>query len=355
MVSTPVLLGQGSNAADGSDITDDVVVTLSRAITANELVLVGVTLRGVGVDSVNTPPTVAGGGITWTPHGSPLDVYNSGTVNTALHVFRGVGPSPSGTTVTITPATGYRVATAQVVEVGGADTGGTVASAAIVQTVTGAIANQPDISVQAATLSDPTNNAVVAFGAYGRSSAIRTFSPDATHSFTELDELGADDTTSRVAVGQQAQYKVGLAATDPAIGHTLSGGVDHTGIVVLEIADAGGGDPTTPITGTASGTSSDSATAVLTLSATATGAGTSSDSASATLAQSIMGTVTASGSPVQGATIYLIDQATDSVIATETTAVDGTYEFTSVSPGTYHVVAEAEGYAAPSRSFVVIE
>lgn len=172
-------------------------------------------------------------------------------------------------------------------------------------------------------------------------------------------------TTGRIVL-YAFEQGAALASGDPAparhvgFGYESAGNLNATGQAILFAcvdwaADALGGDPATPITGTASGTSSDSATAVLTLSATATDAGTSSDSATATLAQSIMGAVTASGSPVQGATIYLIDQATDSVIATETTAVDGTYEFTSVSPGTYHVVAEAEGYAAPSRSFVVIE
>lgn len=72
---------------------------------------------------------------------------------------------------------------------------------------------------------------------------------------------------------------------------------------------------------------------------------------------SISGTVTLDGSGVDGATIYVIDQGTDSIEVTTTTASDGTYSATVAANQTVHVVVEYEDsggvrYVAASQSFI---
>jgi hypothetical protein len=109
------------------------------------------------------------------------------------------------------------------------------------------------------------------------------------------------------------------------------------------------------VAGDSPGTSDDSLAAPsLTASVTATGSGTSADSAAASTIFAIAGTATDGGTPEEGATIYLIDQATDAVIDTTTTDASGEYRFEDVAAGTYHLVCEVDGKEAPSRSFVVV-
>lgn len=110
----------------------------------------------------------------------------------------------------------------------------------------------------------------------------------------------------------------------------------------------------TALTGEAAGTSSDTATAGLAISISGEATGASTDAGTLTLLYSVSGTVTLDAVAVEGALVYLIDQSTDAVVATETTDASGEYEFTSVAAGTYHVVCEYAGHSAPSVSGVVI-
>lgn len=71
----------------------------------------------------------------------------------------------------------------------------------------------------------------------------------------------------------------------------------------------------------------------------------------------IEGTVTLDGTPQQGATVYIIDTATDSVVATLTTDVNGAFSYTPSASGPFHVAAEHEDgavkYNAPSYPHIV--
>lgn len=97
----------------------------------------------------------------------------------------------------------------------------------------------------------------------------------------------------------------------------------------------GGGATTESITGTSTGTSTDSGIVT-------------------TVGTTISGTVTLGGSGVGSALVYLIDQSTDGVYDTTTTAGDGTYSFVNVPSGTYHVVVESGSGSAPSIPNLVI-
>jgi len=79
-----------------------------------------------------------------------------------------------------------------------------------------------------------------------------------------------------------------------------------------------------------------------------------------TLDAVISGTCTLAGSPVAGAIVTLIDSATDTVVATDTSDGSGNYAFTGLDvTKTYHVVAEYEDapdqYNAKSLPFMTPE
>jgi pimeloyl-ACP methyl ester carboxylesterase len=67
---------------------------------------------------------------------------------------------------------------------------------------------------------------------------------------------------------------------------------------------------------------------------------------------SLTGQVTVEGDPVAGATIQVEDLVSSEIVATVTTAEDGTYE-TAVSPGAYEVQADAEGHQPASDTATV--
>lgn len=69
----------------------------------------------------------------------------------------------------------------------------------------------------------------------------------------------------------------------------------------------------------------------------------------------ISGTVTFdNGSPAEGVTIYVINQATGEVVATTQTAADGTYSFNALPAGTYHVSPRLSGFMGHARSDVEV-
>src|ERR1700687_1042447 len=64
--------------------------------TANSLLVVGVAITGTFID----PPTVTGGGLTWTSQFISIS-YGSGGANSAWLFTAPVGASPSSTTFTV--------------------------------------------------------------------------------------------------------------------------------------------------------------------------------------------------------------------------------------------------------------
>jgi len=110
------------------------------------------------------------------------------------------------------------------------------------------------------------------------------------------------------------------------------------------------------LTSTTAGTSTDSGTLdiVNRTYLTAATTGTSTDQGLAFISDMVHGTVTLTGSPVENALVYVIDQTTDLVTSTQTTNANGQYSFGSLSAGTYHVVVESASGVAPSVSDVII-
>lgn len=237
-VETPILLGSESygSEASGQDTSAELVITLSRSIAANTLALCHVNIMEQG--GTVEQPSVSGGGVTWEL--LQTNAYRtSGTRRATQFLFAAYGAAPSGATITVTPGAPYRVVLAHVVEVPGADPDP-------VQNETGSLQSNSIVGAQLVTLSDTTNNAVIAFGAYVRSAdASRTWTPDATNGLTELDEALQTDADTQVA-SIHAQYIVGLAATDPPITASLSGGVDSLGMIALELAESGAVEPDPP-------------------------------------------------------------------------------------------------------------
>lgn len=236
-VATPILLGSesyGSEAA-GQNTSAELVITLSRPIAANTLALCHVNVMEYGSDV--DQPSVSGGGVTWEL--LQTNAYRpSGTRRATQFLFAAYGAAPSGVTITVTPGAPYRVVLAHVVEVPGANPDP-------VQNVIGSPYSSSFIGAQLVTLSDTTNNAVIAFGAYVRSAdANRTWTPDANYGLTELDEARRTDADTQVA-SIHAQYIVGLAAIDPEITATLSGGSDAIGMIALELTESGATGATT--------------------------------------------------------------------------------------------------------------
>lgn len=235
MVSTPVLLGQNSNATASPDTTvsDDLIVTLSRAFESNELGLIAVI---VAVSSGSpTAPTVSGGGVSWSL--VETNPYRTlGTPQATLYLFAGKSATPSGTTITVTPAAAYRIAIAQVIGIDGA-------SEEFVQLDSATFGAGTATGVIMEPMADTTNNAFVGFVYYSRSASLeRTWSVDTEAGYTFLGkQFQADGNGTSISLG--SLYGIGIDDEAPGVGAALSGGVDYLGATVLEITEATGPAP----------------------------------------------------------------------------------------------------------------
>src|SRR5215470_13852821 len=79
-----------------------------------------------------------------------------------------------------------------------------------------------------------------------------------------------------------------------------------------------------------------------------------------TFAQGVRGNITGqvtdpNGAIVQGATVKLVNVATEQVVRTVTTDEGGMYHFVEVEPATYDIVIEASGFAEAKLAQVKVE
>lgn len=124
--------------------------------------------------------------------------------------------------------------------------------------------------------------------------------------------------------------------------------------VAVPLTPAASGGTTENITGTSSGTSSDSATAPsLAVSITGASAGSSTDSGTDAVAYAIFGTVLDGATPEAGAEVYLIDLADDSLYGMQETDESGEYRFDGVPAGSYHATVYVSGKTARSQNVTV--
>lgn len=232
-IDTPSLLG----SADAIDTAADQVVTLSGAIQANALALCAVVLVIDGADP-SAPTSVVGGGVTWTLEETHIWRANIGTT----FIYRAMDASPSGTTVTVDLVETVDNTIVTVVEITGVDTGGTNGSAAVIQSLSALDTNSSNIGVAMATLGDTTNNGFIAWGHGQRGNVARTWSPDSTHSFTELASSEINNVAAGgSAVGSHIQFKIGLATGSPTVTSEGSGSNTQLGISCFEIKAAASG------------------------------------------------------------------------------------------------------------------
>jgi hypothetical protein len=160
-------------------------------------------------------PTVAGNGLTWVQVASVT--FSSNTRR--LTVFRAMGASPSGGTVTF--SFGVQSQTSfvwSILECDEVNTSGTDASGATVQSVTNSAAAATTISAALAALEDPTNVAV-AFVALDISS---TVTPDAD--FAELSDNN---------ISPNSTLEVEWAEDETSVDPTFA--TANAGIVVIEV------------------------------------------------------------------------------------------------------------------------
>lgn len=128
-----------TNLAQTGDLTDGTsyAFSMSRALASDSLGLCAIHSRLVGTSI--TQPTLSGGGVTWVAIAHYT--FKTPSQARALTVFRAMGSSPSGTSLTATTGASETWTTANFIvdEVTDVDTTGTNGSGAIVQSKTGAV------------------------------------------------------------------------------------------------------------------------------------------------------------------------------------------------------------------------
>lgn len=242
-VQDPIFLGDGQMAApEGTLSTNPIEVALSRAVAPGTLVLLSINASG---DQAELQlPTVSGGGVTWEPHNPEGAHYRQMSAHSTWWLFRGVASSPSGTTITVSHTDPWLLGVAQVIEVPGAEIASN-GSAAVMQSdgSVGASGAGPFV-VELDPLSSP-DNAFMAFGATMRSgSTVRSFqiAPEVTR---VADSSATQDDTRTLQL--HSHYALGSSSPISTLGYQLSGGVDASLVVGMEIA-AADGDPPDPTT-----------------------------------------------------------------------------------------------------------
>lgn len=230
-LSTPILLGNST----AIDTSSPVEVTLSRAITPGAFVFAVVMLGRDNATNSQQPTSIAGGGVTWTLE-EAFNHDTTGNTRGALYIYRAVATSPSGTTVTVTPAGTEGGIIVAVVEWEGVDTGGTNGSNAFHPTNrVGSATTNTTMPAAMQTLASVEN---AFFGiCYTSGPNPNIYTPDSSPAMIELLEVNTALNAGSKRKSLFFQYGIGIVDANPTI-NANTGSYDAGAFWVLEIVAA---------------------------------------------------------------------------------------------------------------------
>lgn len=214
-------LTSGTNNTTGTSFA-----TASITPTAGRMVYIGIENLKTGGGGFEAPSSVTGNGLTWTQVNT---IGNSAGDN--LAVYRALAASPSAGAITITFTNSQAFCSWSVVEVAGADVGGTNGANSVVQSATNESLSGTSLTATLSAFAS-TNNGALAFHSWAAGAASpATATPDS--GWSEIHDTGNTD-AGPISYEMESQWR---ADNDTSAAVTWSAtGVLHS--IAMEIKSA---------------------------------------------------------------------------------------------------------------------
>lgn len=216
-----------SGLTSGTDNTTGTsFATASISPTSGRMVYIAIENIRTGGGGPDVPSSVTGNGLTWTQVNT---IGNASADN--LSVYRALASSPSSGAISISFGTSQAYCSWAVVEVDGADTGGTNGSNSVVQSVTAENLSATSLTATLSAFSDVGNGALAFHSWVVGGVSFATASPDT--GWTEIHDTGNTD-AGPVSYAIESQWRADNDTTSVAT-WTLTGGL-HAIAMEVKIA-----------------------------------------------------------------------------------------------------------------------